>query len=286
MKKNLLTLLIAGILGLSSCSEQPAIQNEIKEIRQYTRSNSNFNPKKKIDSKENSFTRFKTDSVNSGYLEKFLYNSEFFNNHYDLSKAIINILKDKEHTYRSEDSSQEMNLDKRWQIINDLSLAQNQRIYLMLKSLKDSSFLNRIGTIIEKDIQDKYSEHGGIVTISPNLKLKLKVIDSENSKDKSIENNNWYTLPEEAYIIPHLAKFHLHATKYKDSEFAGPGIQDKIIANSNIDINDEFDEFIITSLEKEKFNIDYLGGDKRISKRSIIIDLGNYQYDSTKINFK
>jgi len=280
MKRTLLTLLLVGAIGLGSCSNKSNLPNKIITTKAY--------PKEMIvpHRKKNEEEKINLTRINEEYLQKFLENSKFFNNHFELSQSISVILKNKEHTYRLKENNQNAILSEQIYQTYDLSLSQNQKIYLMIKSLKDSSFLNQIGQIIENDIPDKYSEHGGVITISPKLKLELNVIESENAKNKIEENNNFYQLPEWAYAIPHIAKFHLHSESYNESKFAGPGIQDQITSKNSIDAYGLSNEFIITPIKKGEFNMDYLGGDSLLSKKTKSIDLGNYEYDSTKITFK
>lgn len=279
MKKTLLTIALAGFLSLNSC-----IKNTKNENLPRLENNSDnkmiiYAPKEKINFSKEEITNLKgLTKKNELYLEGILEHSEFFNNHFDLAQAIVNYIKHKTPTIRVEKNDKNTVLTEDFSQVYDLSLSQNQIIYLMLKSLKNQNFINKIGQIIEEDVKDKYAEHGGIIQVSKNLELELKTIPSEDTKDKLEENNSFYNLPDWAENISQIAKFHLHAMNYDESKFAGPGEQDLIGTNSLLDITGKTNEFIITSLKKGKFNIDYFGGDKLIHKKVKIIDLGNYEY--------
>lgn len=152
----------------------------------------------------------------------------------------------------------------------------------MLKSLKNPEFVNEIFKIIDEDVKDRYSEHGGIILIHKNLSLELKVIQDKYAKNKDEINNSSYELQDWADAIPHMAEFHLHAMSYNEERFAGPGKLDLIGPNNLIDVIGKANEFVITSLSKDEFNIDYFGGEKLISEKAKIIDLGNYKYSLQK----
>jgi hypothetical protein len=279
MKKTLLTLALAGLIGLGSCSNKQKFE-ETKGITIKPTTEMKIHPAEKEEYMSNEYiVKLKeTSKANEEYIQSFVENSEFFNNYFNLSQTIFTELKHKQHTPRIEKNYQNTALTEHFSQIYDLSLSQSQRIYLMLKSLKNQDFLNRIGKIIEEDVQDKYSEHGGIITINPNLGLELRVIQSEDAKEKIEENNSFYNLSDWENFTKNISKFHLHAMSYDESKFAGPGSQDLIIADTERDIVGKTNEFIITSLKKGKFNIDYVGGDKLINKQVKVIDLGNYEY--------
>jgi hypothetical protein len=160
--------------------------------------------------------------------------------------------------------------------LGDISVSQKLRVYHMLKALRDTSFCNTIGEIISKDVADKYAEHGGIVNFSKNNKLQLKNVPSVLTRNE--ENAEKYSLNMEDITSPYVAIYHLHATTYNESEFAGPSSLDILSPGGMLDAVGEAHEFVITSLSKGKFNIDYYGGDTSIDKNLKIIDLGTYTY--------
>jgi len=158
------------------------------------------------------------------------------------------------------------NLDE----INNLDNFQLKKIYLMLKFLEDSTFRNKIGEIIQKDISDGLPEHGGIVIFNNKHELFLKEYPTLS------KNEETYLAPEEIFLRPSLAYFHLHSSNANESKFAGASSLDIMIAKANLELINKYDEFLISSLEKGLFNVDYYGGkNKKINK----VDLGNYKYN-------
>jgi len=162
--------------------------------------------------------------------------------------------------------------------VNNLSNKQNYIVNLMSESLKDSSFRNKIGNIIKEDVYDKYAEHGGIVILSNN-KINLKTLESTLKRDTS--NNNLYGQRDKKLLPENIAEFHLHSASYNEEKYSIPGPDDLTISYFTNDLYGESHEFVITSLRKGKFNIDYYGGDKTKNKEITTIDMGNYNYDTT-----
>jgi hypothetical protein len=148
----------------------------------------------------------------------------------------------------------------------------------MSESLKDSSFRNKIGNIIKEDVYDKYAEHGGIVILRNN-KINLKTLESTLKRDTS--NNNLYGQRDKKLLPENIAEFHLHAASYNEEKYSSPSSDDLVISYFNKELYNESHEFVITSIKKGEFNIDYYGGDKK-DKEIINLDLGNYDYDTTK----
>jgi hypothetical protein len=280
MRKNLISILLAGtLLTITSCDKKVNSLpiNDIK-IKQDTQKVS-LKKKESITSEELKYIRIIFDEVgkkDEEYLNENLSNTSIIHDEESLKNYLINKLKEKQHTPRtnnppsSEDYSQ----------INDLSINQNKTIYLMLNALKDSSFCNEIGKIIQEDIKNKYSEIGGIITFKEKNKIKLKPIESELSKLKDEENDGQYLLPSDEHFSKKIAYFHLHSSKYDEKEFAGPSTTDLFILEAQATFSNLTNEFIITSLEKGKFNVDYAGVDRKKDKNARAIDLGNYLYDA------
>jgi hypothetical protein len=77
----------------------------------------------------------------------------------------------------------------------------------------------------------------------------------------------------------------LHAEDYNDSIFAGASEKDIFSVESNykFNVSNWINEFIITSLRKGEFNVDYIGLDLNKDDKVRAIDLGNYSYDTLKI---
>lgn len=164
--------------------------------------------------------------------------------------------------------------------ISELTLNQLQRICLMVESLKDSSFIQEIGSIIKEDVRDKYSEHGGIVLFNEN-RVYLKTLKSYVKRDTS--NDVLYGPPDESFHTPNLGGFHLHAQTYNEAESANPSDRDLITSYYITDLYNEANDFLITPIKKGIFNINYYGGDKFNSPVIKVMDLGTYTYDTTRL---
>jgi hypothetical protein len=219
------------------------------------------------------------------YIDANTTGIKIFNNNELLKERIINIIKTKEYTYRTTYGDSIRPHNESYSQVLDLSIHQNKIIYLMLISLKDTMFLNRIGEIIKEDVNDIYSESGGIIKFEKNRKIYLKNIKSTAEfKHDEIFNNTYY-LPEKEDSVSKIAYFHLHATTYNETPYAGPSSLDLMHA-SFLHHSNMTNEFLITSLKKGKFNIDYYGMDIRAGETGLlyegddikIIDLGNYCY--------
>jgi hypothetical protein len=231
--------------------------------------------------------------INQKYLDANIARIKIFNNNKLLKEKIIKILKRKEHTHRvSNDSIYSINED--YSQISELSLYQNKVIYLMLINLKDTTFLNRIGQIIKEDVEDIYSEIGGIIKFTKSGKIYLKCFKSDMESEHNEDYNDTYYFPQKEDSFPKIAYFHMHAAIYNETPYAGPSSWDIMHALYPYKLN-MVNEFVITSLEKGKFNVDYYGTDIRAGehvnniidgllykgndiKQVNVIDLGNYYY--------
>ncbi len=283
MKKNLISILLAGTMLTTPSYNKKTNNlpiNNIK-IKQDTQ-NVSLKKKESINSEELKYMKIIFDEVgkrDEEYLNENLSNTNITEDEESLKKYLINRLKEKQHTPRTNNSP----ASEEYSQINELSITQNKIVYLMLNSLKDSSFCNEIGKIIEEDIKNKYSEIGGIVTFKEKNKINLKCIESELSKFKEEENDGQYLLPSDEHFSKKIAYFHLHSSKHNEKEFAGPSTTDLFILEAHSTFSILTSEFIITSLEKGMFNVDYTGVDKRKDKKAKVIDLGNYFYDTLSI---
>lgn len=258
---------------------------------------------------------FIQERTNKEYLDKNTTEKNVSDDEESLKENIIKILEKNSHTYRTKEAEEnyikeniyevkkiKRNSPKRYAYIikrnsvknnqlpsenysqiSELSINQNKIIYLMLTSLKDPSFVNEIGRIIKKDIENKYTEFGGIVEFKENGKINLRWLESELIGLKDKKNDGRYLIPKNENLLPKIAYFHLHADTYNETLFAGPSNVDILILEDTSLATGMANEFIITSLKKGKFNIDYTGVDIEKGKKAKIIDLGNYNYDTSKI---
>jgi hypothetical protein len=224
--------------------------------------------------------------VNQKYLDVNTIGIKNFNNSELLKEKIIKILKVKEHTYRTVfDDSINSLYNEDYSQVSELSKYQNKIIYLMLIRLKDTVFLNRIGKIIKEDVEDKYSEIGGIIRFNKSGKIYLRCSKSTLDCLQDEDNNDSYYISKNENALPKVGYFHLHAPTYNEAVYAGPGAMDIMSASFSNEYN-MINEFIITSLKKGEFNIDYFGMDIRAGEYGLlyegddvkVIDLGNYIY--------
>jgi len=281
MKKDLCLLLLAGAMFFSSCNKL----NENKQAK-YIEYKENIET---VDSKKDSINKnghiyikrmlSNIERTNNEYLHRNFKKINFFKEEESLKYVIINFLNEKDHSPRLKNAM----CSEDYYQINELSLKQNKVIYLMLKSLEDSSFSNQIGRIIKEDVEDKYSEHGGIITFKEEGNINLVCLESELAEQNDKANDNQYAIPLGAFFTRKIADFHLHAGQYDETPFTGPSEGDIFCVEEISEVFGLTNEFIITSIKKGKFNIDYLGIDTAKSSCAKTIDLGNYSYDTIKI---
>ena len=210
--------------------------------------------------------------VTNEYLEK---NTKDYFLGKNLIDEVYETLKEKNHSYRKSRIYLETKpRDESYSQIYELTENQLKIIYLTLENLKEKEFRKEIGKIIIDDINDKYSEHGGITTLNKN-KIKFNLLKSELIRKK--ENDGSYLLPENINPEEYLTEFHLNASQIDETPFSGPSPQDLIVQEANLFFKEAVHEFVITSIGKGEFNIDYFGSEKNKGK-SIVVDLGNYEY--------
>jgi hypothetical protein len=223
--------------------------------------------------------------ANQKYLDRYTAGIKIFDDNELLKEKIIKILKAKEHTYRTIFDDLVTSINEDYSQISELSKYQNKIIYLMLINLKDTAFVNKIGQIIKEDVENIYSESGGIIRFTKDGKIYLRCSKSDAEYQHDEIYNDSYYLSQKEDSLPKIGYFHLHATTYNETPYAGPGSSDIIHASLLYKCN-MVNEFVITSLEKGKFNIDYYGIDKREGIVGLlyknddvkVIDLGNYYY--------
>ena len=163
--------------------------------------------------------------------------------------------------------------------------SQALRIKKMLYSL-DKRLRKEIGQLIRDDLNDPYSEHGGIIHYE-NGKIRFENLESLLKKENNIENNDRFRFPPDCGKA--FAEYHLHAIKEDSSEYSFPSVLlkdnnelvgDLLRAYDKINESGEYHAFIITPLGRGIFNIDSYSGhlDKEENPRISVVDLGNYPY--------
>ncbi len=212
---------------------------------------------------------------NNEYLLTNIKNKPHLQNEEYLRKEINKFIKSSEHAYVKTDTNNTIFYN-----VSELTLNQLQRIYLIYEHLEDSSSIQDMGKIIEKDVVDVYAEHGGIILFNKN-KIYFKTLESYVKRDTS--NNVLYGAPDETYLIPNIGYFHLHATSHNEKESANPSDRDLIISYFTARVCNEAHDFLITPINRGTFNVDYYGWNKEENLIIKILDLGNYNYNTSKI---
>ncbi|MFH0701493.1 MAG: hypothetical protein V2A62_03575 [Candidatus Woesearchaeota archaeon] len=149
--------------------------------------------------------------------------------------------------------------------------------YFLLQALKDIEFRKELGRELEADTKDKSSEHGGVLRLLPNGKVKIEVIpsyDGPNMLDDfgfghRQDPDSTYTPTDIKYTLDVLNHFHFHARLTDHSESAVLSAADYWYGG-----------VVFTRVGGNKFNVDatlfYEREDKKVIK--VNIDLGIYQY--------
>lgn len=191
----------------------------------------------------------------------------------------------KKHSYRP---GQESFYDESLNDIDAFSFGQSLRAYLLVDALKDQECVDQVGLMIQDDLADSYSEHGGVVKFNSDLKLFLQTIPGFNFGKDSVNNNTYIVPPEFKYLeFGQLAQFHFHATQDDDAEYSGPSAGEfsdvKTIIHQASTIG-EAHGFVITKLAGNKFNIDYYGCVRAVNNNLDVhvLDLGVYTYRISK----
>lgn len=166
----------------------------------------------------------------------------------------------------------------------NLSPRQLVRVYLIMEALKTEKFKTDIGVIVEDDLKDMDSEHGGLVLFDGG-NLTLHDIPSASKGD-----NNRYRLAGEFLNTPHIIPFHLHADSQDETESSGPSTIDMFFSSLEGYLDSgESHNIVVTKLKGRRFNIDFYGFEFKsdnLPKDTIInandyeimLDLGIYEY--------
>jgi len=161
------------------------------------------------------------------------------------------------------------------------------RVSLILNSLEREEFRKYVGSLLEADLQDPFTEHGGYVLFDDEGRARLNPIESIHSSERDEGNNQSYGIGLSDLLknLPvSILGYHLHAEKEDNSEYAGPSATDLGSAMKKAILLSESHGLVITKLAGREFNLDYYGwnhieeGGRRKKRASVILDLGNYSY--------
>jgi len=211
---------------------------------------------------------------------------EFFWDHEKLKDATFEKLLEREHHY-SWELNNVWSLSERPELIYGMTHLQTWRIYLMLEALEDPEFVSEIQKMIFDDLNDPYSEHGGIVVLDPVEGIKFVRYDGKYAVKKDPRNNSRYFLPREAMGVPHIFQYHIHADGTICMNGIGPSLSlnDRGVMQGDVievlhRISRDYDahDIVIEQMEGGRFNMDYYGGNliRGIIPRFGILDLGVY----------
>lgn len=274
-KKKLLSFLVFPFLLLNSCNNgnnKETIKNIKENTKEIVPSLENI-IEEKISS--NSPAIPLTTKRNNEYLLANIRDNAYLHDKEYLREKISEFFESSKHTEVKRDTNAIPTYK-----VQELSLGQLQRIYLMYNYLKNPSSLQTIGKIIEDDVLDMCAEHGGII-IFKKRKICFQTLESYVKRDTS--NNDVYGVPDKVDSIPNIGLFHLHATSHNEEAYSSPSSRDIIISYFTTHVNNEAHDFLITPLNRGTFNIDYYGGHKEINPVTKVFDLGNYNYNTLKI---
>jgi len=162
----------------------------------------------------------------------------------------------------------------------------------------DEENVKAIFDIMEKDLQNHYSEEGGLVLYTDAGYRFMRFTKGDN-KLKNLENNHSYSLPDWFEYIGRIGIFHFHATKEEDVKYCGPSgsaESDLKFFNGDIGILRSYNEHnpyemdvVITKLKGDRVNADIYFRDvsrfilKSNKSTATILDLGIYE-KPTKTN--
>ena len=151
-----------------------------------------------------------------------------------------------------------------------LPLVTMIKIKRVLEILQDSQIREQIGSLMEKDINDKNTEYGGHVKLSSQGKIYFDFYSPTTANsDVSYSRSVVYARDSGKSI----AGFHFHAVNEDSSQMSGPsGLSDTGGGDLGTAHTTSSDNVVITPIGKGKFNVDYYTPNLQV------IDLGNYEY--------
>ncbi|MEM3074873.1 MAG: hypothetical protein QW727_02950 [Candidatus Pacearchaeota archaeon] len=170
---------------------------------------------------------------------------------------------------------------------NTIDMSQKWRIKFMSDLMKEEKIRKRIGELVENDLNDKYSEHGGIIHLRFGG-VYFENIESVVSGEKSEKNNTKYVRNYD-FKKGIFAEYHIHAVYENSSFYSFPSMVkyeegrlygDVLRAFDMVVKFGEYHAFLFTKIEGKKFNVDYYGGKKDyLGKPTIsIVDIGDFEY--------
>ncbi len=135
------------------------------------------------------------------------------------------------------------------------------RIKLLLESLRQEKFIERIKTLLRQDFFDMTSETGGLCFLE-----RGEIVLNEYEPGRR-QGDNQYV--ESAKMVQDgvlcVARWHCHTDQWRAAELAGPGIDDLRYADwINCPV------VVLTRLSNKMCNVDYF------TPEGIVVDLGNY----------
>ncbi len=176
--------------------------------------------------------------------------------------------------------------------ILDLPLRQLVHVYLLLEAFGYEEFNRRAGELLEEDLKDHTTEHGGLILFEER-QLILHPLPSETVWSTKVA----YCLLRDALQKPHIAIYHFHARTEDSSTYAGPSeggswfgreTSDLSICTLEAYLQGESHNLVITKLPGREFNADYYGAGVEWREKDYdpndmiipitVIDLGNYPY--------
>lgn len=181
--------------------------------------------------------------------------------------------KEKVRSYIKEHLSKVQHLPREYADYNEgafqIDSVENINMLYLVKGytdyFQDENNRREISRLIREDLEDPFSEHGGIV-ISDNGKYKFANVNPLKKRVNNLEDNFSYVGEDWAKYIGAIGEYHFHATQDDDSEYAGPsGSAQRDHAFSRGDIgclirsnrtNPYAVHCVITKMKGNKFNAD------------------------------
>jgi hypothetical protein len=192
-----------------------------------------------------------------------------------------------EHTYRTDFREEPPQYAETPAEVQRLAAPQRTKAYQLFTALRtDPALRQSIGKIIEEDLKDTKTEHGGLVVYDG---LALRMQKHYPTKFTGADPNDHYLDPQsriDAMPNPdYCAEYHLHATQDDDGAYAGPSLGDLYWLQRNTGTRADACGVVITKLKDKKFNVDCYfvppksRDDDDFLKQVIVVDLGNYSWE-------